>query len=87
MPRLVGPSVAKELIFTGRIVDGLEAYSMGLVNAAVEQNEAGDAAYDKAVELAEHIIPNVRELLRIKQRSFILSRMTLVLLLYVGYLG
>lgn len=30
----------------------------GLVNHAVKQNEAGDAAYQKAVEIAQEIVPN-----------------------------
>lgn len=59
MSRLVGPALAKELIFTSRILDGQEAQEMGIVNHAVPQNQAGDAAYHKAIELAEQIIPNV----------------------------
>lgn len=31
---------------------------MGLVNQVVEQNKDGDAAYQKALELAEEILPN-----------------------------
>ncbi|XP_076360345.1 methylglutaconyl-CoA hydratase, mitochondrial [Tachypleus tridentatus] len=57
LPRVVGPSVAKELIFTGRIIDGNQAHSIGLVNHVVEQNQTGDAAYHKALELAEEIVP------------------------------
>ena len=30
-----------------------------MVNDAVEQNEAGDAAYQRALEIAKEIIPNV----------------------------
>ena len=43
--RIVGPSLAKELIFTARVISGNEASSIGLVNHAVEQNAEGDAAY------------------------------------------
>jgi enoyl-CoA hydratase len=32
LPRMVGPNVAKELIFTGKMVPADEAYRMGLVN-------------------------------------------------------
>jgi len=55
-PRLIGPSAALDLILTGRIVDGQEAETLGLVNYAVAQNEAGDAAYRKAETIAERIL-------------------------------
>ncbi|CAH1784716.1 unnamed protein product, partial [Owenia fusiformis] len=58
LPRLVGPAIAKELIFTARVIDGDEACKIGLVNHSVPQNEAGDAAYQRAVELAQEILPN-----------------------------
>lgn len=58
LPRLVGPSVAKELIFTGRLIDGAEACSLGLVNRVIDQNDAGDAAFHYAMEIAQQIIPN-----------------------------
>ena len=31
---------------------------IGLVNHSVEQNEAGDAAYQRAVKLAQEMLPN-----------------------------
>ncbi|XP_054714734.1 methylglutaconyl-CoA hydratase, mitochondrial-like [Uloborus diversus] len=55
LPRIVGPAVAKELIFTGRIIDGSTALEIGLVNHAVEQNSDGNAAFLKALELSEEI--------------------------------
>nr|XP_006626984.2 PREDICTED: methylglutaconyl-CoA hydratase, mitochondrial [Lepisosteus oculatus] len=57
LPRAIGASLAKELIFSGRVVDGDEAKSLGLVNHSVEQNKAGDAAYRKALDLAREFIP------------------------------
>ncbi|XP_078526656.1 enoyl-CoA hydratase domain-containing protein 2, mitochondrial isoform X2 [Lissotriton helveticus] len=57
LPRLIGLGLAKELIFTGRQVTGDQALSLGLVNHAVAQKESGDAAYHKAMALAEEIVP------------------------------
>ncbi|KAL9960723.1 hypothetical protein ACROYT_G034213 [Oculina patagonica] len=57
LPRLVGVSKAKEMIFTGRMISGSEAAEIGLADYAVEQNEDGDAAYQKALTLAEEILP------------------------------
>ncbi|KAF5195078.1 Enoyl-coa hydratase [Thalictrum thalictroides] len=51
LPRLIGRSNAKELIFTGRKIDGRDAMSMGLVNYCVP---AG-GAHLKALEIARDI--------------------------------
>ncbi|XP_077593226.1 methylglutaconyl-CoA hydratase, mitochondrial-like isoform X2 [Stigmatopora nigra] len=57
LPRAVGVSHAKELIYTARVVDGIEACRLGLVSHSVEQNKNGDAAYLRALELAREINP------------------------------
>ncbi|KAK7895845.1 hypothetical protein WMY93_021170 [Mugilogobius chulae] len=49
--------LAKELIFAAKVVDGVEACRLGLVNHSVEQNKSGDAAYVRALELAREINP------------------------------
>ncbi|XP_030062968.1 enoyl-CoA hydratase domain-containing protein 2, mitochondrial isoform X2 [Microcaecilia unicolor] len=57
LPRAVGLAVAKELIFTGRQIDGEQAVTIGLVNHAVPQIDHGDAAYQRALVLAQEILP------------------------------
>ncbi|KAK3753514.1 hypothetical protein QZH41_018019 [Actinostola sp. cb2023] len=57
LPRLIGISKAKEMIFTGAVVSGMEAAAIGLAEYGVEQNEEGDAAYQRALTLAERILP------------------------------
>lgn len=51
-PRMIGEARAKELIYTGRIVDGSAALSMGLVNMAVRREEVMQAAKRLAEKLA-----------------------------------
>ena len=58
LPRLIGPALAKELIFTARIIGGEEAHRLGLVNRVVPQNKDGDAAYQEAIAIARDILPN-----------------------------
>lgn len=47
-------------LLSGKRVGGQTALEMGLVNRAVEQTEAGDAAYREALGLAREILPQVR---------------------------
>ena len=57
LPRLIGLSKAKEMIFTGKMITGTEAAEIGLADFGVVQNENGDAAYQRALQLAEEILP------------------------------
>jgi len=58
LPRVVGVAKARELIYTARILKGKEALDIGLVNHCVDQNDAGDAAYQRSLALAQEILPN-----------------------------
>lgn len=46
LARLVGPARAKELIFTGQMINAQEAYRIGLVNKIVPDGEEARAAID-----------------------------------------
>lgn len=54
LPRLIGLSKAKELIYTSRRIGADAAEKIGLVDYAVDENEA----LTKALELAREILPN-----------------------------
>lgn len=51
LPRLIGPALAKQLIFTAGIISGAEAYRIGLVNAVVPPEEC----LSKAIEIAKEV--------------------------------
>ena len=52
LARLVGPGKAKELIFTGKLIDAVEAERIGLVNAVVSEKDLMGYAVSLARELA-----------------------------------
>jgi len=54
LPRLVGMAMAKELIYSSRIIGAEEAYRIGLVNKVVEP----EALMGEVTKLAEEIIRN-----------------------------
>lgn len=56
LPRLIGISKAKEMIFTGKILGSVDSRNIGLVDYSVDQNETGDAAYLRSLELADEIV-------------------------------
>jgi enoyl-CoA hydratase/carnithine racemase len=58
LPRLVGPATALDLLLSGRIVLGAEAASLGLVNRAVPDGQALDAAVEYARMLARESSPS-----------------------------
>ncbi|MGJ5833690.1 enoyl-CoA hydratase/isomerase family protein [Streptomyces ossamyceticus] len=53
LSRLIGPSKAKDLIFTGRMVKADEALALGLVDRVVPADEVYKAAHEWAAKLAQ----------------------------------
>ncbi|MDN5351923.1 MAG: enoyl-CoA hydratase [Clostridiales bacterium] len=60
MSRLVGLAKAKELIFTGRMINAFEAKEIGLVNTVADQ----DGLMEQAMELAREIAANGKTAVR-----------------------
>ncbi|MCO4760660.1 MAG: enoyl-CoA hydratase/isomerase family protein [Myxococcales bacterium] len=52
LPALVGLGMARELLFTGRIIDAETAHAIGLVNRVVPAAELADTAMKLAQEIA-----------------------------------
>ena len=67
LPRLVGPQVAAELLYTGRRVKGEEAHALGLCDRLVPREDLRDAAIALAREIALSAplaIDSIRQTLR-----------------------
>ena len=52
LPLLVGPHRAKELLLTGKLITGVDAAAMGMINRSVPADELASAAYGLAREYA-----------------------------------
>ncbi|MEE8399399.1 MAG: enoyl-CoA hydratase/isomerase family protein [Desulfobacterales bacterium] len=54
LPRRIGPIKAKEMMFSGRVVNGIEAMVMGLANRCVPD----EALMDTAIKMARGMLEN-----------------------------
>lgn len=53
LPRIVGPAIAKQMVFTAAVINGHEAYRIGLANAVAPPEECLNKAVELAKEVAE----------------------------------
>lgn len=65
LPRVIGPSHAKELMLTGDLIEADEAYRIGLVNRVVASDDVLDEARAIAERIAERGPLAVREAKRL----------------------
>lgn len=66
LARTIGESKAKDLVFSGRFVDGKEALGLGLIDQMV----APDAVYDAAVAWAARLVDHPAQVLAAAKASF-----------------
>ena len=92
LPRVIGPSAAAELLYTGRFVDAEEARELGLVDRLAEEGRDVDAARDLATEILQNSplgirmtkellnvsldAPGLRQHLQVENRTQVLVSMT-----------
>jgi enoyl-CoA hydratase/carnithine racemase len=57
LPRIVGHANALDLLLSGRMIDGNEAYAIGLVNRVIESGSVLDAAVEYAQDIATYCSP------------------------------
>ena len=65
LPQRVGPLVARDLMYSGRVVDGAEAQQIGLANRCVPETELNATA----LEWAETIVANSWHTLREEKKQ------------------
>jgi enoyl-CoA hydratase/carnithine racemase len=71
LPRLVGPDVAKDLMFTGRVVTGTEAHALGLVTRLSDDPRADALAL--AAEITSRNPDAIKVMKRLVDASWTLS--------------
>jgi len=69
LPRLVGPALAAELLYTSRMIDGEEAGRIGLANRVLPRDEVLSAARATAEEIAGNAPMAVRAVKQALRRS------------------
>lgn len=58
---LIGTAFTKELVYTGAIISGAEAFECGLINGLFEPNELQEGVRQRALAIASNAANSVRE--------------------------
>ncbi len=78
LPRLVGLHKAKELMFTGDIIDAETAFNLGIVNKIMEDDNLSQAVYQFAARMANSPTTALGLMKRILNRSDTLDLTTVL---------
>ncbi len=73
LPLIVGWPIAKELLFTGRVVESEEALSIGLLNKLVPSSEVMEASLEMAKTIAANDTTTVQVIKEILNRNIGMS--------------
>lgn len=77
LPRIIGTAAAKELIFTGALIDAHEAHELGLVNRVYEEDAFEEGVLEQAETIASNAPIANREAKRLLDR-YAVDRQTMI---------
>jgi enoyl-CoA hydratase/carnithine racemase len=64
LPLMVGERRAREILLTGRLIDGQEAYDIGLINRLVDDDEVEDRATELLLDVVENSSPQAYRVMK-----------------------
>lgn len=64
LPLMVGERRAREILLTGRLLDGQEAYDIGLINRLVDDDEVEEAATELLLDVVENSSPQAYRVMK-----------------------
>lgn len=71
LPRLIGEAEAKELLYTGDIIDAALAYELGLINKVVTPRSLLSEARELALEITDRSIKSVKMTKKAVNKKFV----------------
>ncbi|MDR9382078.1 MAG: enoyl-CoA hydratase/isomerase family protein, partial [Natronomonas sp.] len=64
LPLMVGERRAREILLTGRLIDGQEAYDIGLINRLVDDGDVEDEATELMLDVVENSSPQAYRVMK-----------------------